>query len=153
MNTNQKPTDTASALEFFDSLPAVALDTMIGTWRGASRPTGSPLDGLLERYGWYGKRFDDAESVHPLLFHHGRGLVAINPALVPLPALTRFAGLVRTPIAARAFGIVRGALATGKPRARLRMTEHRGVVTATMCSTRCPYMTCFAWWTGTRSSG
>ena len=41
---------------------------MLGRWRGSGLPTGSPLDGLLEAYGWYGKEFLDAETVHPLLF-------------------------------------------------------------------------------------
>ena len=30
----------ADALEFFDSLPAVALDELTGRWRGSGLPTG-----------------------------------------------------------------------------------------------------------------
>ena len=62
----------ADALAFFDSLPTVALGEMIGRWRGSGLHTGSPLDGLLEAYGWYGKEFIGVETVHPLLFR-GRG--------------------------------------------------------------------------------
>jgi hypothetical protein len=63
------------ALAFFDGLPAVPADEMLGRWRGSGLPTGSPLDGLLEAYGWYGKEFLDAETVHPLLFHDRTGPV------------------------------------------------------------------------------
>ena len=56
---------------------------MLGTWRGAELPTGHPMDGLLAASGWWGKRFDDDESVHPLLFPtpDGAALWAMNPLL------------------------------------------------------------------------
>src|SRR4051794_41975592 len=72
------------ALAFYDGLPAVALGEMLGRWRGSGLPTGSPLDGLLEAYGWYGKEFLDAERVHPLLFDAPGGPRADHPAPVPL---------------------------------------------------------------------
>ena len=79
----------AEALAFFDAAAPVSIDEMIGEWRGAGLHTAHPMDGLLERYGWYGKVFIDAETVHPLL-------------------------------------------QTSRPRARLRLLAHRGVVSATM---------------------
>lgn len=127
----QRGTDTATALAFVDTLPPVSVGEMTGTWRGSGLPTRHPYDGVLERVGWYGKRFDGAEA-HPLLFHDGGGLVSINPAYLPLPVLTRYDGLLRNPGLQLAFRLGRRALATGKPRARLRPMEFRGVVSATM---------------------
>ena len=60
--------DTASALRLFDSLEPVTADFMLGTWRGEGFATGHALDGALEAYAWWGKRFDSAEDVYPLLF-------------------------------------------------------------------------------------
>jgi hypothetical protein len=126
-------------LALFDALAAVGLDQLRGTWRGQELPTGHRLDGLLGRFGWRGKRFDGPEDVHPLLFDDGRGgVVAIDPALVPLPLLLRATALLRTPPAAARFGLARPLLRTGRPRARLRMTEYRGVLTATMCYDHLP---------------
>ena len=75
-------TTTEAALAFFDSLAPVETPTLIGSWRGRGVETGHPIDGLLELFGWHGKRFSGPEGAYPL--------------------------------------------------ARLRMTEYRGVVSATM---------------------
>jgi hypothetical protein len=106
---------------------------MVGRWRGSGLPTGSPLDGLLESYGWYGKEFIDAETVHPLLFSDGAGRPRpVDPALLPVGLLRSHAGLAhRSPVRA-AFGVVRPLLHTNRPKARLRVLEHRGVTTAAM---------------------
>jgi hypothetical protein len=120
-------------LAFFDALPPVRVEEMTGAWQGSEVPTGNRLDGLLGRFGWHGKRFDGPDDAHPLLFDDGRGgVVAINPALLPLSLAVRFADLFRNPVAAALFRLVLPALRTSRPRARLRMTEYRGVVSATM---------------------
>jgi Domain of unknown function (DUF4334)/GXWXG protein len=120
-------------LAFFDTLPAVRVAELNGVWRGSGIATGNRLDGLLERFGWFGKRFDGPEDVHPLLFDDGRGgVVGINPALVPLSLVVRAAPLLRNPVAAGLFRLVLPVLRTSRPRARLRMMEYRGVVSATM---------------------
>jgi hypothetical protein len=106
---------------------------MIGSWRGNGVPTGHPLDGLLERFGWHGKRVDSPEDVHPLVFDAGNGaLLSIDPARLPVGLALRIPWLVSTPVVARIFRLVRPLLRARKPAARLRMTEHRGVLTATM---------------------
>ncbi|TDC78746.1 DUF4334 domain-containing protein [Micromonospora sp. KC606] len=126
--------DIRLALRYFDSLAPVTVAGLLGRWRGTGLETRHPLDGLLESSGWYGKRFETAEDAHPLLFRTGGGGVAsLNPALIPLGPLLRFPRLAHLPLAARAFGLVRPLLTTTRPTARLRMTEYRGVVTATMC--------------------
>jgi hypothetical protein len=123
-----------ASLDYYDSLEPVTVEEMLGEWTGKGLDTGHPLDGMLERFGWYGKRFDSPDDVHPLVFNRGRrGTVTINPALLPMGLLLARPALTRVPGAARMFAVVRTLLATRKPRARLRMTEYRGVVTATMC--------------------
>jgi hypothetical protein len=50
---------TEQALALFDALPPIPVAEMFGSWRGAGLQTGHPLDGLLEIFGWHGKRFED----------------------------------------------------------------------------------------------
>jgi hypothetical protein len=132
------------AFAFFDGLPAVAVDDMIGRWRGSGLPTGSPLDGLLEAYGWYGKEFSDAETVHPLLFRDRAGRPRpVDPELLPIGLLRDRTGLVHHPLARSAFSGVRPLLFTRKPKARLRALEHRGVLTAAMVYDALPIIDVF----------
>jgi hypothetical protein len=134
----------ADALEFFDSLPTVALGELTGRWRGSGLHTGSRLDGLLEAYGWYGKEFSGVESVHPLLFR-GRGgrPHPVDPAMIPLRLVRDYAGLARLPLVATVFGGVRPLLHTNRPTARLRTIEHRGVRTAAVIYDSLPIIDVF----------
>jgi hypothetical protein len=119
------------ALRLFDSLEPADVGFMLGTWRGSGFPTGHPMDGQLEATGWYGKQFVDAERVHPLLFHNADRTAAfpVNPARVPL-------GLRLPTDGGRSFHRLvlagRPLLRTTRYTARLRATEHRGRLTATM---------------------
>jgi len=122
----------AEALVFFDSLPAVAPAEIVGRWRGRGLHTGSPLDGLLEAYGWYGKEVSGVESAHPLLFSSRSGPRPVDPALMPLALLRDHAGLAHHPLLRTAFGGIRPFFYTNQPKARLRMIEHRGVATAAL---------------------
>ncbi|WP_347057478.1 DUF4334 domain-containing protein [Blastococcus sp. HT6-30] len=131
------------ALAWFDVLPPVPAEEMLGRWRGSGLPTGSPLDGLLESYGWYGKEFVDAETVHPLLFTTRSGPRAVDPALVPVAVLRDRPGLAHSRAAQVAFRAVRPLLTTSRPRARLRAVEHRGVVTAAMVYDALPIIDVF----------
>ncbi|WP_211319318.1 DUF4334 domain-containing protein [Quadrisphaera granulorum] len=125
--------ELAEVLAFFDELPAVRVADMFGTWRGGPLPTGHRLDGVLETLGWYGKRFIDDDDVRPLLFHDSRGVFEVNPDLVPVSfAVDHGLRLARWAPSARAARRAIRLLKTDKPKARLRMIEHRGVVTATM---------------------
>lgn len=115
----------------FDSLPAVSVDEMLGRWHGSEVPTGHPMDGLLEISGWYGKQFDDADHVHPLLFGSAGAFYAVNPKLIPMSALNAVGAKLpkrRLPGADVAF---RG-LRTRKHRARTRAVDYRGLVSAAM---------------------
>jgi GXWXG protein len=126
---------TEAAVAFYDELPAVQTGELIGRWRGSGLPTAHPWDGLLEATGWYGKEFVDAETVHPLLFSAGGGrVVAVSPRLAPLGLLSRLSSRLSAapPVPRFALRPALALWATRRPAARLRMTEHRGVVTATM---------------------
>jgi hypothetical protein len=133
----------AEALEFFDSLPAVGLAEIIGRWRGSGLHTGSPLDGLLEAYGWYGKQVTGVESVHPLLFQTRGGPRPVDPSWIPLGLLRDYAGLARFRLLRTAFGGIRPLLYTNQPKARLRTVEHRGVATAAMVYDALPIIDVF----------
>lgn len=122
-----------AAFAFYDSLEPVDCDFMLGRWRGDGFATGHALDGVLERFGWYGKEFVDADTVHPLLFSTaGGGIRRLNPALMPLTLGLRFPQLNNNASAA-SFRVIQPLLATKASKARLRMTEYRGKVSATMC--------------------
>ncbi len=136
-------TSAEEALAAFDALEAVATEEMLGRWRGSGLPTGSPLDGLLEAYGWYGKEFVDAETVHPLLFRTRSGPRPVDPALVPMTVLRERPGMAHSRAARTAFRLARPLLTTSRPRARLRAVEHRGVVTAAMVYDALPVIDVF----------
>jgi uncharacterized protein DUF4334/GXWXG protein len=120
------------ALSFFDSLPPMAAIGMTGFWRGSGLRTGHPLDGMLEVFGWRGKRFDGPEAVHPLVFGKPGALFSVNPSLATLGLVLRYGRFFESPAVAPIARAVLGTLRTEKPKARLRMTEFRGVTTATM---------------------
>jgi len=126
-------TDLPAALALFDTLPAVTEEELLGAWRGGEVPTGHPLDGVLERSGWWGKRFAGPDDVHPLVMGRDPGQRwSLNPALVPIGLFVRHPWLGRLDGAA-IVRVLRPLVATRRPRARLRMTTYRGVVSATMC--------------------
>lgn len=136
--------DPDAALAFFDGCPALGVEEMTGRWRGSGLPTGSPLDGLLEAYGWYGKEFVDAETVHPLLFTDRSGRPRpVDPALVPVAVLRDHTAVAHHPLARAGFGAVRPLLFTRRPKARLRAVDHRGVVTAAMVYDALPIIDVF----------
>lgn len=127
-------TTAAEALAFFDSLPPVRVDDVKGEWRGTDVPTGHPLDGVLGPLGWRGKQFDGADAARPLVFQTTAGKAfEVNPGLVPLRLALRTGPLVRTHSSVqRAVRPLLQLARTAHPRARLRMMEYRGVVSATM---------------------
>lgn len=123
---------TDEALALFDTLPAVGLEEMLGQWRGEEFPTGHPMDGLLASTGWAGKRFEDLDRVHPLLFWNAErtGTFAVDPIRVPMGLPIPKA--LRRPWLHRVITVGRPLLATSRYTARLRTTEYRGVPSATM---------------------
>lgn len=127
---------TKDAIELFDSLEPVDVDFMIGNWKGEGFHTNHPLDGILEAYHWYGKRFESAEDVHPLVFTTLRGGIAnVNPAFMG-PSLNL--PIPKSGILGRIFQIFMPILTTSRSRARLRMTTYRGKLSATMIYDQLP---------------
>ncbi|MEB3213145.1 MAG: DUF4334 domain-containing protein [Leptolyngbyaceae bacterium] len=125
-------TTTEQAFQMFDGLEPVALDFMLGRWRGSEISTGHPMDGLLSASNWYGKEFIDAEHVHPLLFLASDGKIT---KVAPNPVAMEW--MLRTPIfkndALKPFlSLTTALLKTEDSQARLRMMEYRGKVSATM---------------------
>jgi len=121
----------AEALVVFDALPPVAIEAMIGRWKGTEIETGHPLNGLLAPFGWYGKQFDDAETVHPLLFEDRGRIFAVDPRKVPM-RLAPHAPRKGAAAGKRALAALRSVFGTDEPKARLRMVEHRGTISAAM---------------------
>ncbi|MCF3936726.1 DUF4334 domain-containing protein [Acuticoccus sp. M5D2P5] len=137
-------TTGAEALAFFDSLPPVSVEAMIGAWRGRDLHTGHPFDGLLPRFGWHGKRFESAEAVHPLVFERPDGtLYSVTPASAPFAALRDFPKIASRPRVPKIVRTVAPLTATTKPKARLRRIEHRGVLTAAMIYDALPIIDIF----------
>ena len=130
--TTTGTTTPAEALAFFDSLEPVGIDDLLGAWAGSEVPTGHPLDGALSTLGWHGKRFEGPDAAHPLVFESTSGrLFEVDPRFVPLPLALRLGSLLGNP-AGRVIRPLLKLAGTSRPRARIRMTEYRGVVSATM---------------------
>ena len=128
------------ALEIFDSLEPVAVGFMIGSWTGEGFHTNHPMDGLLEAYHWYGKRFESPEDVHPLVFTTLRGGVAsVNPVFMwPLLGLMHRMLMPKSAAVGRLFQVAMPLFTTSKSRARLRNTDYRGKSSATMIYDQLP---------------
>ncbi|MGW1817293.1 DUF4334 domain-containing protein [Streptomyces sp. NPDC002125] len=48
-------------------LPTVRVEEILGEWRGGEFDTGHPLNGFLQKAGWYGKTFVSAADAKPLI--------------------------------------------------------------------------------------
>ncbi len=131
---------TEDAMELFDSLEPVDVGFMIGNWKGEGFHTNHPMDGLLEAYHWYGKRFESPEDVHPLVFSTLRGGVAnVNPIFMgPSLSLMDRVSMPKSAMAGRIFQTLIPFLRTSRSRARLRMTTYRGKSSATMIYDKLP---------------
>lgn len=121
------------AWELFDSLPGVRVDEITtGRWRGEELATQHPFDGVLTASGWYGKHFEDAETVHPLLFADEAGnIFPVDPRRVPL-SLAGKIPLSGVRLARKMLRVLGPAVRTRKPKARLRALEFRGTTSAAM---------------------
>lgn len=133
----------AAVLAFYDRLPAIQPEAMLGRWKGGEIATGHLYDGLLGPSGWWGKDFRSPDDVDPLLFRRGDRLFAGNPALIPLGLIERFPKLAKSPPAAALFRAISPLLRTRRPRARLRPLTYRGVTSAAMLYDAHPIADCF----------
>lgn len=106
------------ACRWFDALEPVDPQEMFGTWKGRELSTGHPLDGWLEKSGWYGKAFHSMEHADPLLFQAPSGKTI---PLHPFPP-----------------GLIINLLTGAKGAARLRKIEWRGKMSAVMIYDQLP---------------
>lgn len=125
-------TTTAKALEVFDELDTVNLEFMIGRWKGRELHTNHPMDGLLETFNWYGKEFINEDRVHPLLFLDGNDrIIKVDPNPLGMDLALRFS-FPKNPTLKPVFELMTSLLKTDESKARIRMMEYRGKVSATM---------------------
>lgn len=118
------------AASFYDSLEIASKEMLYGEWKGSELTAGHPMEGLLGAAGWHGKQFLNEECVHPLVMNQRNGRhYMINPGLVPLTF--PFQKLPDWLIGA-AVKVLKPLIRTKKYRARLRMIEFRGKVSAAM---------------------
>ena len=112
---------------------------MLGRWCGVSLATGHPLDGLLEALGWWGKAFERADRVHPLLFRTASGaIVPLDPPRLLVGLGLRVPGFGRHGILRQAFRVALPLLRTRTHAARLEQRTFRGTSSATMVYKRLP---------------
>jgi len=131
--------DCANPLSCFDSLPGLEPELMIGRWRGAGLPTGHPLDGVLEALGWYGKAFESADRVHPLLCRTRSGaVIPLDPTFMPVGIALRWPALARSAPVRMAFAAGRRLLRSNRSAASLQAVTFRGKRSAAMIYDRQP---------------
>jgi len=129
--TSRRATPQA-ALEYYDTLEPIDVEFMMGRWTGYEISTGHPQDGVLEATRWYGKEFEDAETVHPLLHLDGRGRIfRVRPRPTMVHLSMSMPILKSRPMQPMSRLITR-LLKTNDSQARARMIEFRGKVSATM---------------------
>ena len=118
-----------AALAYYDQLEPVEESFMIGHWKGWELHTGHPMEGLLQASGWYGKYFATREEVHPLVFASPSGKkFSGKPALLfPMSGLP-----IPHSIIPLLMQLLKPLVQTRRSKARLRMVEYRGKVSATM---------------------
>ncbi len=127
----QGETTTDKALALFDELEGVTLDFIVGRWKGSGFNTHHRMDGLLETVGWYGKEFVSPDCVHPLLFSDGNKIYKVDPNptvfhlgfSIDLPQKESLKPL---------YSAMSKLLRTKESKARVRMMEYRGKLSATM---------------------
>ncbi|NMG21677.1 DUF4334 domain-containing protein [Brasilonema bromeliae] len=126
-------TTTEKALQLFDALEPVDLAFMLGRWQGSGFHTNHPMDGLLEKFNWYGKEFVDPENVHPLLFLDSQGkVIKVAPSYMGATNWVLKFPILKNDFLKPLVILTNSLLKTEKSQARLRMTEYRGKVSATM---------------------
>ncbi|MEM8829580.1 MAG: DUF4334 domain-containing protein [Cyanobacteria bacterium P01_G01_bin.19] len=127
----QGKTSTDDALQLFDELDIVNLELMMGRWKGSGFHTNHRMDGLLEAIGWYGKEFVSSDCVHPLLFSEGSNIFKVDPNPTAMN-LALSISIPRQDVLKPVYGAMIKILQTEESKARVRMMEHRGKVSATM---------------------
>ena len=67
--------------EFWASLRPATIEQMMGEWKGGEFCTGHKMNGQLEKAGWFGKTFNSASDVQPLICLDAEGNKFSNKAM------------------------------------------------------------------------
>jgi len=134
------------ALAWFDGLEPCDESTLRGLWKGQEVRTGHKLDGALANVSWFGKRFDSAQDVHPLVVADIFGNpYPLDPYVVPMTMITSpipTPGVVKA-LAPALMTALRPAVAARSHGAHLETIDYRGVRTAAMVYNRRPLVDVF----------
>ncbi|MCW2659138.1 MAG: hypothetical protein JWP83_290 [Mycobacterium sp.] len=67
--------------DFSATLQPATIDEMMGEWKGGEFVTGHKMNGQLEKAGWFGKTFESAADVQPLVCVDADGNKFSNKAM------------------------------------------------------------------------
>ncbi|MEY2241706.1 DUF4334 domain-containing protein [Streptomyces sp. BF23-18] len=67
--------------EIWAALATVRPEEILGAWKGGEFRTGHPLNGALEKAGWYGKTFTSVHDAKPLICRDATGALYSNREL------------------------------------------------------------------------
>ena len=76
----QSPQD-ARLFEFYDRLPAMPAEAMLGDWTGGILSRNHPVDAQLGAMRWDGKRFVGPNEVYPIISKDDEGKRVVNNVL------------------------------------------------------------------------
>jgi hypothetical protein len=124
---------------WFQTLDPVLPEEMVGLWRGEGIPADHPLDGVLENLQWFGKHIHPDFKADALLFQwRPARLVPIEPSIVPVRTVIRFASFGRTFIARNWFSYLQKLFRARDTTATLTVGTIDGAETAAMVYDRQP---------------
>ncbi|MGX1542049.1 DUF4334 domain-containing protein [Streptomyces adustus] len=75
------PVDPAELDAIWAALATVRPEEILGVWKGGEFRTGHPLNGALEKAGWYGKTFAAVHDAKPLICRDATGALYSNREL------------------------------------------------------------------------
>ncbi|MFF5158349.1 DUF4334 domain-containing protein [Streptomyces sp. NPDC000348] len=75
------PVDPSELDRIWAALAAVRPEDILGDWKGGEFRTGHPLNGMLAKAGWYGKKFVSVHDVKPLMCRDATGGLYSNREL------------------------------------------------------------------------
>lgn len=77
----EEPVRVDEALAYYDRLPAVEPEEMLGEWDGGIVATGHPGESQLDALAWAGKAFRGPDDVDPIVCHTPDGGRAASDVL------------------------------------------------------------------------
>ncbi|WGL17443.1 DUF4334 domain-containing protein [Microbulbifer bruguierae] len=80
-NLKQSAAADEQLFEFFDSLPAIPAQRMLGDWTGGILSQNHPVEKQLKTMAWHGKRFSSADDVNPIISLNDAGERVVNDVL------------------------------------------------------------------------